>query len=243
MNAPKRDTTVDLRFLHRTGNNIASAESWENIFAQVVDFATRLVPCNSTFVYVLEGGELTLKAMKGPSAQPASEPQISQELLQLLSTQLLPVVSSQGDSRYPHYEALNGWLPREQPEGFLAIPLVCQKQLVGILYVDFRGRPHVLSVPDLTLLSTVGFLLGSEIGRAQLAATNVELSERLETRKLVERAKGILQRDLGLSEEQAYLTLQRHSRQKRKPLREIAEAVLLNDSLKRGHRSDTAARA
>jgi uroporphyrinogen-III synthase len=48
----------------------------------------------------------------------------------------------------------------------------------------------------------------------------------------VERAKGILQRDLGLSEEQAYLMLQRQSRQKRKAMKEIAEAIVLSDEVK-----------
>jgi len=43
------------------------------------------------------------------------------------------------------------------------------------------------------------------------AAGNREVRsfQQLETRKLVERAKGILQRDLGLTEEQAYLSIQR----------------------------------
>ena len=55
----------------------------------------------------------------------------------------------------------------------------------------------------------------------------------------MERAKGILQSELGLSEEQAYLTLQRQSRQRRKPMREIAEAIILSEEVKRnqyGHR-------
>ena len=51
-------------------------------------------------------------------------------------------------------------------------------------------------------------------------------------RKLVERAKGILQRDLGLHEEQAYLTMQRQSRQKRRPMKEIAEAIILSDEVR-----------
>jgi uroporphyrinogen-III synthase len=49
---------------------------------------------------------------------------------------------------------------------------------------------------------------------------------------VVERAKGILQRDLGLSEEQAYLALQRQSRQTRKAMKEIAEAIVLSDEVK-----------
>ena len=49
----------------------------------------------------------------------------------------------------------------------------------------------------------------------------------------MERAKGILQRDLQLSEEDAYLTLQKQSRQRRKSLREVAEAIVLTDEIKR----------
>jgi uroporphyrinogen-III synthase len=67
-----------------------------------------------------------------------------------------------------------------------------------------------------------------------LEAANSDLSEKLRTRKLVERAKGVLQRDLGLSEEQAYLALQAHSRQKRKSMKEVADAILLTDEFKGG---------
>ena len=50
---------------------------------------------------------------------------------------------------------------------------------------------------------------------ARLEGENSELSEQLETRKVIERAKGILQRDLHLSEQDTYVTLQRQSRQRR----------------------------
>jgi uroporphyrinogen-III synthase len=42
-----------------------------------------------------------------------------------------------------------------------------------------------------------------------------------------------LQRDLGISEEQAYLTLQRQSRQRRKTMKEVAEAIILGEDVKR----------
>jgi len=56
---------------------------------------------------------------------------------------------------------------------------------------------------------------------------NSNLTDQLQTRKVVERAKGILQRELGLNEEQAYLALQKQSRQKRKAMKELAEAIIL----------------
>jgi hypothetical protein len=42
-----------------------------------------------------------------------------------------------------------------------------------------------------------------------------------------------LQHDQGFSEDEAYRTMQRESRQRRKSMREIAEAILLADSMKR----------
>jgi uroporphyrinogen-III synthase len=83
------------------------------------------------------------------------------------------------------------------------------------------------------LLATIGFLVGAEIERARLESENTQLADRLETRKAVERAKGILQRDMGLSESESYLLMQRESRQRRKSMREIAEALLLGDELKK----------
>jgi uroporphyrinogen-III synthase len=47
------------------------------------------------------------------------------------------------------------------------------------------------------LIATAGFLVGAEIELARLEEANSNLSEKLQTRKLVERTKGILPRDLG----------------------------------------------
>jgi response regulator NasT len=53
------------------------------------------------------------------------------------------------------------------------------------------------------------------------------LREALEVRKLVERAKGLLMKHLGISEEDAYRYLQRQSMEYRKPMKEVAEAVII----------------
>jgi uroporphyrinogen-III synthase len=97
--------------------------------------------------------------------------------------------------------------------------------------------PHAYTPRDIGLLSTIGFLVGAEIEMARLETANSDLSQQLETRKLVERAKGILQRDLGLTEEQAYLSIQRQSRQKRKTMKEISEAIVLSEDVKTSSRS------
>lgn len=53
------------------------------------------------------------------------------------------------------------------------------------------------------------------------------LSGKLETRKLIEKAKGILMERFGLQEAEAFRRLQTQSMNTRKSMREIAEAVIL----------------
>jgi AmiR/NasT family two-component response regulator len=58
-----------------------------------------------------------------------------------------------------------------------------------------------------------------------------DLEERLETRKLLDRAKGILMKG-GLSEPEAFKRLQKLAMDKRRSLRDVAEAVITADELK-----------
>jgi AmiR/NasT family two-component response regulator len=54
-----------------------------------------------------------------------------------------------------------------------------------------------------------------------------DLQERLVSRKLVDRAKGILMRDHGMTEAEAYRRIQVQSMNTRKTMKEIAEAIIL----------------
>ena len=58
-----------------------------------------------------------------------------------------------------------------------------------------------------------------------------ELKDQLETRKAVERAKGLLMSKLGLSEPDAFKRIQRLSMDRRKSMREIAEAIILAEEI------------
>ncbi len=59
-----------------------------------------------------------------------------------------------------------------------------------------------------------------------------ELREALEARKLIERAKGILMETLGISEAEAFRRIQKQSMNKRISMRQVAEAIILAQSLK-----------
>ena len=54
-----------------------------------------------------------------------------------------------------------------------------------------------------------------------------DLQNALETRKLVERAKGILMDTQGMDEGEAFRKIQKMSMNTRKPMKEVAEAIIL----------------
>src|SRR5579864_3913924 len=57
------------------------------------------------------------------------------------------------------------------------------------------------------------------------------LTEQLETRKFVERAKGLLMEKQGLSEQEVFRKIQKASMNNRKSMREVAEAILLTNEM------------
>jgi two-component system, response regulator PdtaR len=60
-----------------------------------------------------------------------------------------------------------------------------------------------------------------------IASEAASLANALETRKLVDRAKGILMDRHGLKEQEAFRKIQQQSMNSRKTMREIAEAIIL----------------
>ena len=60
---------------------------------------------------------------------------------------------------------------------------------------------------------------------------NETLKRSLEGRKLIERAKGILMQRLGLSEPEAFRKIQKTAMDSRKPMTEVAQALLLTEEL------------
>jgi uroporphyrinogen-III synthase len=221
-------------FLHEIGSRMASSDPLHEVLGQIVEFAANLVECDSCFLYVLEDDELVLRASKNPHEEIVDrlKLRVGQGITGWVAEHREPVAISQDASRDPRFQYFNE-LPEDSFEAFLSVPVLSRGRLVGVINLQHR-QSHVYSMRQIRLISTIGFLVGAEIEMARLEGENSSLVEKLETRKIVERAKGILQRDMGLNEEQAYLALQRQSRQKRIAMKDVAEAIVLSEEIKRG---------
>jgi AmiR/NasT family two-component response regulator len=78
---------------------------------------------------------------------------------------------------------------------------------------------------DLTPAIEVALARFREFQEVQQQVT--DLQQALETRKLVDRAKGILMDKQGLNEAEAFRKIQKMSMDNRKPMRDVAEAIIL----------------
>ncbi len=224
------DSHVDV--LHDISVRLRSGDGFHEVLNRVVEFASALVKCDSCLIYVLEGDELVLRASKNPHPEVVDRLKlhVGEGITGWVAEHREPVSIPEKAAQDPRFQFFHE-LPEDSYEAFLSVPLMCRGRVVGVINLQHRQH-HVYRRREIRMISAIGFLVGSEIELARLEEANSTLAEQLQTRKVVERAKGILQRDLGLNEEQAYLTLQRQSRQKRRPMKEIAEAIILSDDVR-----------
>jgi uroporphyrinogen-III synthase len=228
-----RDGLTPIDFLHEISSRIASADSFHLVLGRIVDFVTAIIPCDSCFIYVLEGERLVLRASQNPHADLVDQIglQIGHGVTGWVAEHREPVAIASHASEDPRFKAFLN-IPEDQFEAMLCTPILCASKVVGVINLQHRNS-YQHTPNEVRLLSMIGFLVGAEIERARLETENADLAGRLETRKVVDRAKGILQRDLAIAEDEAYRRMQRESRQRRKSMREIAEAILLGDDLKK----------
>ncbi len=96
--------------------------------------------------------------------------------------------------------------------------------VVGYLVKPFRVA-DLLPVIELSLTRFAEFTaLRSEVG---------DLKEALESRKVVERAKGVLMDTHGMSEAEAFRRIRKTSMDARRSMKEVAEAILLTHEMER----------
>ena len=225
------DSHVDI--LHEITVRLGTADGFHDVLTRVVEFASALVKCDSCLVYILEGDELVLRASKNPHPDVVDrlKLRVGQGITGWVAEHREPVAVSEKASQDLRFKTFHE-LPEDSFEAFLSVPILSRGRVVGVINLQHR-EPHTYTPPQIRLISMIGFLVGAEIELARLEGENSHLQQQLETRKLLERAKGILQRDLKIGEEEAYRTIQRQSQQMRKSMKEIAKTIILNEELKR----------
>lgn len=107
----------------------------------------------------------------------------------------------------------------------LCVPLMVKGRVIGVINL-YTSKLHKFTKNEVNMLTAVANQAAMVIENTELMVRTRVIQEELETRKLVEKAKGILMKDQGLSEAEAYRTIQKYSMDSRKSMRQVAEAVI-----------------
>jgi GAF domain-containing protein len=140
---------------------------------------------------------------------------------------IVPNVLAEKQYRYPELARKTGLA------SLLSAPLLTREEVIGTINIYTREE-RVFSEDEIGFVKVVAGQAAIAIENARLMSETLAMKRTLEARKLVERAKGILQQKYHLTEEEAYLRLRNESRRLRRPMRDLAEAVILAEDVRRG---------
>jgi signal transduction protein with GAF and PtsI domain len=228
--------------LHRISRIVSSGSSVDEILGQVIGLAVQATACDACLVYLLDksSGELILRASQVPHAKDLgllrlrTGEGVTGWVVENRSVVALPANAS-ADPRFKKFEGL----VEDTYQALLSVPMVSRGQAVGAINMHHK-EPHRHGPEEIATASFIGEQLGVALAtslleeeKARLEGRAEEMKEELETRKLMERAKGILQLQQGVSEEEAYLRLRNQSRRHRRPMKDLAQAIILAEDLKR----------
>lgn len=119
---------------------------------------------------------------------------------------------------------------KEGLRSLLSIPLAVKNKVIGVINC-YTPKLHNFTETEVDILSTIANQAAVAIENTELMVKTKVIQEELETRKLVERAKGIIMKKENLTEYDAYHKIQKYSMNTRKTMREVAEAVILLEDI------------
>lgn len=223
------DKDKELKILFKIIQDVSSLEL-EEVLKKIVTIVTKLTQADSCFVYVLERNskELVLRASKNPhkSLLKTITMKMGEGITGWVAVQKKPVAISKNaydDSRFKYFKSL----PEDKYEAFLSIPIINKVGVVGVINVQHKKK-HEYSKEKIQLLVSIGIIVGSAVENAMLVEESLELKDALQTRKILEKAKGILMKNLKLCEEEAYKKIRTQSMNSGKSIREICEAIIMS---------------
>ena len=135
----------------------------------------------------------------------------------------------QADASYGYKEVAK----QEGIVSLLCVPMLIRGQAIGTIN-SYSAVARVYTDEDIKVLSLVASQAAVAIENARLQAATAAIREDLESRKVIAKAKSLLMKKRRMDEPTAHRFLQKESMNRRKPMKEIAEAIILSEELHEG---------
>lgn len=223
-----------LETLSKISSAITSDLYLEDILKLVVTLTANIMDAKICALWLIDSKtkELKIRATQAMSQDYLKERRIKvgEGIVGLVAKNKKPLVIEDvsQDSRYKEKELAK----KEGLVSMLTVPMMVKNKIIGVLSC-YTTQKHAFSDRDIALLTTVANQAAVSIENTELIVKTKVIQEELESRKKIERAKGILMRQQHLDEEQAYALMRKSSMDKRLSMKDIAEAIILAYEIKK----------
>jgi signal transduction protein with GAF and PtsI domain len=217
-----------IQTLSAVSHTVASDRYADEILQLIVSMTAGLLKSKICSVMLLDdsGTELRIAATQSLSEAYRNKPALSVEKSlsgqAVLQKKPLIVKDVRQDKRFSFRDIAVA----EGLVSLLSVPMLHKGKVMGVINT-YAAEAYNYSKDDVSILQAVANQCASAIMQTRLLQEKLAAQEQLETRKLVERAKALLMKKRGLSEPDAFREIQKQSMDRRKSMKEIAEALLL----------------
>jgi two-component system, response regulator PdtaR len=223
-----------LSTLTKISKAITSDLYLEDILKLLVNLTAGVMSAKICAIWLIDADtkELKIRATQAMSQEYLKERalKVGEGIVGFVAEEKKPVIIPDvlKDERYKEKKLAK----KENLVSMLSVPMMVKDKVVGVINV-YTTEAYKFSKSDVNLLSTVANQAAAAIQNTELLVKTKVIQEELETRKRVEKAKGILMREQGISEEEAYSLIRKSSMNKRMSMKEIAEAIILSQEIRK----------
>jgi len=201
----------------------------DQILKLILEIVSDYTNSDSCFIYLLEKDYLILKASQIPHKKDLGriKIKIGEGITGWVGKHKKKVVIEKEAYNDKRFKVL---LPEDKYEAFLSVPIIFKDKVVGVINVQNMKKKKYYK-DKVVFLEIIAKQVGGAIEISRLLSETNFLKEALETRKLIEKAKGILMMRNNLSENEAHKLIHKKSMDKRKTIKEISEAIIISEEI------------
>ncbi len=230
-----KEKTLHLETIFRISKMIISSHSLQEVLDLIVEVVAEVMssPICSIMLINKKKGVLEIKATQSLDPMYLNRPplKIGEGISGKAVSEKRPifVLDVQNEPEFKMRDVAE----KQGLRSLLSVPMLIRGEAIGVINV-YTLVPRRFSQDEVSWLQVIADQAAIVIENAKLEEDSRSAKEALEARKLIERAKGILMKELGLSEEVAYRLIHKKSMDMCKPMKEIAQAIILSREVANG---------
>lgn len=223
-----------LDLLSEVSRTIVSDHYLKEILQLIVAMTAKVMDSQICSIMLLDEkrNELFIAATQSLSQEYLSKPNLKvgqsvsgKVVLEKRPTTVLDVTKEPG-YMYPEVARQEGIV------SLLSVPMMVKDRAIGVIN-SYTKSEHRFKQEEISILQAVANQAAVAIENTHLSEEILAAKEALESRKIIERAKGILMKELDVTEDEAYKKIHKKSMDLRKTMKEIAEAIILSSELRK----------